>query len=190
MRKIILLMHVSLDGFAGGPSGEMDWIGYNSELESYVHTLHDSTDAAIYGRATYDMMQTYWPTVLTNPDSTASEKNHARWYDAATKVIVSRTLHSDPALRRVVVGQNLAAEMQAVKQQPGQNLWLIGSPSVSRAFIELDLIDEYWLNVNPVILGSGLPTFGETKDRLGLKLISSQTFAGGVVGLRYERDRS
>jgi dihydrofolate reductase len=190
MRKIVLLMHVTLDGFAAGPNGEMDWIGYDKELESYVHALHDSTDAAIYGRATYDMMESYWPTVLSKPESTESEKNHARWYDDATKVIVSRTLKSDPARKRVVVGQNLAAEINAIKAQPGKDLWMIGSPSVSRRFIELDLIDDYWLNVNPVILGSGLSMFGDSKDRLGLKLIASQTFAGGVVGLRYERDRS
>ncbi|MEO8612935.1 MAG: dihydrofolate reductase family protein [Chloroflexota bacterium] len=190
MRKVILLMHVTLDGFAAGLNGEMDWISYDDALETYVHALHDSTDAAIYGRETYEMMQSYWPTVLSDPTSSEGAKNHARWYEAVTKVIVSRTLESDESVKRVVIGKNLVAEMQAIKQQPGKDLWLIGSPSVSQVLVEHDLIDEYWLNVNPVILGKGKPFFGSPQDKLGLKLISSQTFAGGVVALRYERDRS
>ena len=190
MRKVILLMHVTLDGFVAGPNDEMDWIGYDNELETYVHALHATTDAAIYGRRTYEGMQSYWPTVLSNPASSESEKNHARWYENATKIIVSRTLESDETVKRVVIGDNIAAEMAKIKQQPGKDLWLIGSPIVAQIFMQHDLIDEYWLNINPVILGSGKPLFGSLKDKLGLKLISSRTFAGGVVALRYEREKA
>jgi dihydrofolate reductase len=190
MRKVILLMHVSLDGFVAGPNHEMDWIDYDDALETYVHALHETTDAAIYGRRTYEGMQSYWPTVLSDPTSSEGAKNHARWYESATKYIVSRTLESDEAVKRVVIGGDLAAQINAVKQQPGKDLWLIGSPSVVQQFVQHDLIDDYWLNVNPVILGKGKPLFAGTPDKLGLKLLSSRTFAGGVVALRYKRDKT
>ena len=77
MRKVIFLIHLSLDGFTAGPNGEMDWIVYNDEMEQYSYSLHNTTDAAIYGRVTYQMMEGYWPTVLTNP-SAGSELAHAK----------------------------------------------------------------------------------------------------------------
>ena len=70
MRKVIFLIHMSLDGFVAGPNGEMDWIVYNEEVEKYAHDLHRSTDAAIYGRVTYQMMDSYWPSVLDGSAST------------------------------------------------------------------------------------------------------------------------
>jgi dihydrofolate reductase len=178
-------MHVSLDGFAAGPNGEMDWITFDDELEKHVHTLHRTTDAAIYGRVTYEMMQGYWPTVLSDPTSTEGAQNHARWYENATKVIVSRTLKGDGD-KTLVIGDNLAEEIMKLKQQPGKDLWLIGSVSVAQTFMRHGLIDEYWLNVNPVVLGSGKSLFGALDDKLNLKLLSAKTFNGGVVALRYE----
>ena len=99
MRKVILLEHVSLDGFAAGVNGEMDWITYDSDVESYVHTLHASTDTAIYGRNTFQMMQSYWPTVLTQPNSESSTLDHARWLENATKIAISRTMAQPDIVR-------------------------------------------------------------------------------------------
>src|SRR5437016_5020913 len=94
MRKVIFLIHMSLDGFVAGPNGEMDWIVYNDEMEKYSHELHKTTDAAIYGRVTYQMMEGYWPTVLTEPSPTPGALEHARWLDSATKIVFSKTLQS------------------------------------------------------------------------------------------------
>lgn len=185
MRKIILLEHLSLDGFASGPNGEMDFLTYDSELESYVHQLHATTDAAIYGHNTYNMMQGYWPTVLNTPDAGAGEMNHARWYDAATKVVVSRSMKATDSKTVVVGTGNLADEVNALKQHPGKDLWLIGSIASTRAFLKLGLVDEYWLNINPVVLGKGESIFEGVGD-LKLKLIGAKPFACGVVAFRYE----
>src|SRR6266540_4131546 len=92
MRKVIFLIHVSLDGFVAGPNGEMDWIVNNDDLQNYIFALHNTTDAAIYGRVTYQMMEAYWPSVLADPKSSGVDLDHARWQDKATKIVFSRTL--------------------------------------------------------------------------------------------------
>jgi dihydrofolate reductase len=186
MRKVIFLMHVSLDGFVAGPNGEMDWIVYDEELAQYSRDLHSVTDAAIYGRVTYEMMEGYFPQALTNPSTEPGDLAHARWYDAATKIVISRTLQSDPVLKRVVIGDNIAEEITRLKQGPGKHMWLLGSPSAAQTFMKLGLIDEYRLNINPVVLGRGKSLFGELGQQLKLKLLEARMFKCGVAGLRYE----
>jgi dihydrofolate reductase len=188
MRKVIFLMHVSLDGLVAGPNGEMDWIVYNDDVEKYSHDLHSTTDTAIYGRVTYEMMNGYWPTVLDNPDSTPGELAHGRWYRDATKLVFSRKLDKLEGSNTVLIKDNIADEMATYKRQPGQDIWLLGSPTLAQTFMRLGLIDEYRLNVNPVVLGAGKPLFAD--DALKLKLLESLTFSGGVVALRYEPERS
>ena len=186
MRKVIFLIHVTLDGFVAGPNGEMDWIVYDDEIEKYAHELHSSTDAAIYGRVTYQMMEGYWPSVLADPSSTGGALDHARWYDSATKIVFSRTLHSTQQENTMLIHEHVADEMAKIKQQPGKNLWLIGSPTLAQTFMQLDLIDEYRIQVNPVVLGIGKRLFEGVDKSLRLKLLEARTFEGGVVALRYE----
>ena len=187
MRKVISLIHMSLDGYAAGPNGEMDWIVYDSDIEQAAHALHATTDAAIYGRVTYQMMAGYWPSVLANPErQTQAELNHARWVDTATKIVFSRTLDHADWHNTLLIKDNLVEEMQRIKQQPGKDIWLLGSPSLSQAFMQHNLIDEYRINVNPVILGGGKPYFGQQQTRLGLKLVASKAHQNGVTELRYE----
>ncbi|HEX2905341.1 MAG TPA: dihydrofolate reductase family protein [Phototrophicaceae bacterium] len=188
MRKIIFLIHVSLDGLVAGPNGEMDWIVYNEEVEKYAHSLHATTDAAIYGRVTYQMMQGYWPTVLADPTAGEGDKNHARWYENATKIVVSRTLMAGGD-KTLLIRDNLGPEIEKIKQQPGKNLWLLGSPTLAQAMMRLNLIDEYRINVNPVMLGRGRPLFAGLDDQRHLKLLEATPFKGGVVALRYETVR-
>jgi dihydrofolate reductase len=186
MRKVILLMHVSLDGFVAGPNGEMDWIVYDHDVEHDAHALHASTDAAIYGRVTYQMMESYWPTVLADPSSTGPALNHARWLDGATKIVISRTLEAVTWKNTLLIKDHVAEEIAKLKQQPGKDMWLIGSPSIVHEFMRHDLIDEYRLNVNPVVLGRGIPLFASADQPLQLKLQEAKPYACGVVGLRYE----
>jgi dihydrofolate reductase len=189
MRKIISLIHVSLDGFAAGLNGELDWIAYNDEIEQYAHAMHDVTDAVIWGRNTYQIMAGYWLTVPGNPDSTPAERNHARWLEEATKIVVSRTLDSvewNNARNTVLIKDNITEEINRIKQQPGKDIWFLGSPGLLRTFMQLDLIDEYRFNVNPVILGSGQSLFDDVNTKLSLKLLEARPFKTGSVVLRYE----
>ncbi len=190
MRKIIFLMHISLDGLVAGPNGPMDlgWVSYTNELEQFAHQLHETTDAAIYGRVTWEMMDSFWPNMEENPDSSPGDIAHSRWYNAATKYVISKTLDAGDRKNTVVIGDNLAEEFTKIKQQPGKDLWLLGSPSVARTFMQLGLIDEYRLTLNPIILGQGKPLFGELEPALKLKLIEAKTLDSGVVTLRYVPD--
>jgi dihydrofolate reductase len=189
MRKIISMIHLSLDGFAAGPNDELDWISYDDELEQYAHSLHVMTDAVIWGRRTYQGMAEYWLTVPGNPASTPAELEHARWLEQATKIVVSRTLDRiewNNAQNTVLIKDNIAEEINAIKQQPGKDIWFLGSTGLAQTFMQLDLIDEYRININPTVLGRGKPLFAGVTRSFPLKLLDAKTFRSGVVGLRYE----
>ncbi|HEX4270609.1 MAG TPA: dihydrofolate reductase family protein [Rhizomicrobium sp.] len=183
MRKLISLMHVSLDGFCAGPKGEMDWISMNSTIFADATNVIDQAGAAVYGRTVHDMMKSYWPTFLGKPDS--PEVRHAHWVEQIPKLTFSRSMMSSDwnnvQLRRE------AKEIFADKEQPGKDLLIFGSPSLVHAFLELDAIDEFWIFQNPVLLGSGIAYFkGAARNRL--KLLSHKPFDNGVIRLRYAKE--
>jgi dihydrofolate reductase len=193
MRKVISLIHLSLDGMASGPNDELDWIAYDDDLERYAHSMHEVADAVIWGRRTYEGMAGYWLTVPGDPNSTAAALEHARWLDGATKIVVSRTLERvewNDAQNTVLIKDNIADEINKVKQQPGKAIWFLGSTKLAQTFMQLDLIDEYRININPTVLGQGKLLFADVTRRFPLKLLEARTFPSGVVALRYEPDRS
>ena len=192
MRKVISLIHLSLDGFAAGPNDELDWIAYDDELEQYSHALHATTDAVIWGRRTYEGMASYWLTVPGNPDSTPAEREHVAYLQGATKIVVSRTLDRvewGDAHNTVLIKDNIAGEINTIKQQPGKDIWFLGSTMLAQTFMQLDLIDEYRININPTVLGQGKPLFAGVTRAFPLKLLEATPFKSGVVALRYEPDR-
>lgn len=193
MRRVISMIHLSLDGFASGPNDELDWIAYDDELERYAHSLHAQTDAVIWGRRTYEGMASYWLTVPGNPESTPAELEHAQYLQDSTKIVVSRTLDHidwDGAQNTVLIKDNIADEINRIKQQPGKDIWFLGSPILARTFMQLDLIDEYRININPTVLGQGKPLFAGEMRAIPLKLLESRSLASGVVALRYEPVRT
>src|SRR3954468_3092947 len=183
MRKLISLMHVSLDGYCGGPKGEMDWIAMNDEIFADASELIHTAGAAVYSRITHDMMRGYWPKMLGKPDSPAVR--HARWVEQIPKITFSRTMESSDwnnvQLRRE------AKEILADKQGEGKDLLIFGSPGLVHSFLELDAIDEFWMFQNPILLGAGLPYFqGAVKTKL--KLVAQKPFDNGVIRLHYARE--
>ena len=192
MRKVIAMIHLSLDALAAGPNDELDWISYDDELERYAHSMHALTDAVIWGRRTYEGMAGYWLTVPGNPESTESEREHARFLADATKIVVSRTLDRvewNGAPNTVLIKDNISDEINAIKRQPGKDIWFLGSVGLAQTFMRLDLIDEYRVNINPTVLGQGKPYFAEGGPGFPLRLLESRTLGSGVVTLRYERER-
>jgi dihydrofolate reductase len=190
MRKIIAMIHLSLDGCSSGPNDELDWVSYDSDLEGYAHSLHALTDAVIWGRRTYDLMAGYWLTVPGNPNSTPPELEHAHWLEDSTKIVVSRTLDRidwGGATNTVLIKDNIAEQINAIKQQPGKDIWFIGSTALAQTFMQLDLIDEYRININPTVLGQGKHLFDNVTRKFQLALLESKTFPSGVVALRYGR---
>jgi dihydrofolate reductase len=189
MRKIKHLIHMSLDGYANAPDGNFEWMVYNDEIEKYAHDLiHNTGDAVLWGRNTFEGMKTYWPTVLGNSGSSPAELEHANWLNHSTKYVVSTTL-TEAELgweNTVVLGENFAEEIAKIKQQPGKDILIMGSLALVRSLREHGLIDEFYINVNPKTLGGGTPLFAPSEQEQ-LNLVEARTLQGGVVALQYTR---
>lgn len=178
-------MHTSLDGFVAGPNGEMNWIKFDDALFDFVGTMTALSDTALYGRVTYEMMQSYWPEAGKQPNASKHDIEHSTWYNNVSKVVLSKTLQSDGLHNTIVIGDRLSEQITKIKQQEGKNIIIFGSPSASRSLLNEGLVDEFWLFVNPIILGQGMPLFKDITGITNLKLIESKTFACGVIALHY-----
>lgn len=185
MRKIVLFMHTSLDGFVAGPSGEMDWIKVDDEIFDYVGKRTDQSDTALYGRVTYDMMESYWPTAAQKPGATKHTLDHSKWYNSVSKIVVSRTMKGKNPKNTKIVSENIKNEILKIKEADGKEILVFGSPSVGHVLMHHNLIDEYWLFVNPVLLGKGIPLFKDIPERKNLKLMKNHVFSSGVICVNY-----
>jgi len=189
MRKIISFMHLSLDGFVAGPNGEMDWIKVDEEIFDYVHKRISEGDTSLYGRVTYQMMESYWPTAADKPTATRHDINHSKWYAKVHKVVLSTTMQDANLTNTQIISDNLSDNINKLKQQPGKEILLFGSPTATHSLIQQNLIDGYWLFLNPIILGRGIPLFADIKDKIKLNLLTTHKFACGVTELNYIVDR-
>lgn len=192
MRKIISFAHLTLDGFASATTPGMHSLGFvniSEELFSYVEQRIGKTDTALYGRVTYDMMEGYWPTAADQPDASAHDHAHSRWYKAARKVVLSKSMAGTEKPNTHVISNNLSEEINKLRHSEGSEILMFGSPSATHALMAENLIDGYWLFVNPVLLGQGIPLFKNIQERTALKLVESKTFSSGVVCLNYEVKR-
>jgi dihydrofolate reductase len=194
MRKIISFMHISLDGFVAGLNGEMDWIKVDEEIFDHVGKRISENDTALYGRVTYQMMENYWPTAADNPTATKHDIEHSKWYNKAQKIVLSKTM-KDPGLTNTkIISDNLLDRINEIKQSGpvlsgSKEILLFGSPTATHSLIQLNLIDGYWLFVNPIILGQGIPLFVDIKEKIKLKLLTTRQFNCGVTELNYTVDR-
>ena len=182
-------MHISLDGFVAGPKGEMNWIKVDEDIFDHVGRRIGETDTALYGRATYEMMEGYWPTAGDKPNASKHDIDHSRWYKKAHKVVLSKTMKDASLPNTTIISDNLADSINEIKQKAGSEILLFGSPTATHALMQLDLIDGYWLFVNPIILGQGIPLFTNIKDKIKLQLVTTRQFTSGVTELSYLVDK-
>lgn len=182
MRKVILFNMVTLEGFFEGPNREIDWHHVDKEFNDFAIDQLNSADSLLFGRVTYEMMASYWPT----PAATANDPIVAGKMNALPKFVFSRTLKKAEWNNTKLVKENIAEEISKLKQQPGKDLLLFGSADMASTLTQLGLIDEYRIMVNPVVLGSGKPLFKGIKDRLELRLVNTKTFGNGNVLLYYQ----
>ncbi|AWH83932.1 dihydrofolate reductase [Flavobacterium album] len=185
MRKIISFMHISLDGFVAGPNGEMNWIRVDQEIFDHVEKRIGGGDTALYGRVTFDMMESYWPTAADSPTASKHDIVHSKWYSEVHKVVLSKTLEGTNLPNTTIISDNIADKINAIREQEGSDILLFGSPTATHSLIQLGLIDGYWLFVNPVILGEGIPLFTGIKDKIKLDLVNTKQFTSGVTELDY-----
>jgi len=192
MRKIISFMHISLDGFVAGPNGEMNWIKIDEEIFDHVGKRIRQGDTSMYGRLTYQMMESYWPTAGTRPAATKHDVEHSKWYEKVHKIVLSKSMKDERLNNTTIIGDSLSDRIGEIKRSPdgtGKEILLFGSPTATHSLIQHDLIDGYWLFVNPVILGEGIPLFKDIKHKINLDLLSTRSFASGVTELNYTVSR-
>jgi len=189
MGNIVLFMHASLDGFAAGVNGEMNWIHVDQEIFDFVEERIAKTNTALYGRVTFEMMESYWPTAGDEPGASKHDKVHAAWYKSAHKIVLSNTLDQETLTNTTVIGKDYAAGVRKLKKDTAGEILLFGSPTTAHSLLAENLIDECWLFVNPVLLGDGIPVFKGIKEMQPLKLVKTLVFSSGVVCLQHELKR-
>ncbi len=185
MRKVIYSMLVSLDGFIEGPDHNLDWHIIDEELHQYINDQQAEVGASLYGRRMYETLAAYWPTAdAADPTNPGYVLEFARIWKAMPKIVFSKTLDKVEWNSRLV-REDVAGEVLKLKAQPGKDL-TVGGAALAASLIRLDLIDEYQLFVQPVILGSGTPFFPPLDNKINLKLIETHRFGSGVILLRYQ----
>lgn len=189
MRKLVSFTHLSLDGYACGPAGELEWANVEPEIAGDVDARLKEVGAAVYGRVVYGMMLGYWPTVSSNPESTPHDRSHMAWVEAIPKLLVSRSLERADWNNTTLIRGNVADAIREQKAQPGGSLMVFGSPRLVHLLARLGLVDEYLIYLNPVVLGGGTPLF-EAGQAMKLNLVESKPFQAGVVALRYAVDHT
>ena len=180
MKKIIAALSMTLDGFCDHTVSVV-----NEETHEHFNGLSSNADTLLMGRTTYQLMESYWPSLVKNPTGNKPIDEFAVLIDDISKIVFSRTL-TDVSWKNTELKKEIVkADILKLKEQEGKNI-LVGSPSLIVAFTQLNLIDEYNLNISPIIAGSGLVLFKNIKDRVNLKLLETKTFKDGVVNMRYE----
>jgi dihydrofolate reductase len=185
-RKLALFMHISIDGFTARPNGSMDWIHINEDMFEYARLQTEESDTAIYGRKTFELMDAYWPTAADKQNASKHDIEHSTWYSKVQKIVVSETMRGKKIPQVEIISENVITQIKALKQRAGKDIVMFGSPTLSHAFMNHNLIDDYWLFINPVILGTGIPLFKDIKNQLNLELIKNISLAGGVIAAHYK----
>lgn len=185
MRSIVLVVHISLDGFVAGPKGELDNFPSGEENLAFVVSLTQGADAALFGKNSYLLLNSYWPTARNHPGATKPEIEYSNWYNDAQKIVVSTTLPEPHAANTLVVRENVSSTIAAIKNQPGRDILIFGSPTLSQTLTEADLIEEYWIFINPVLFGNGIPLFTSMVRQINLKLFKTKSFINGELAMHY-----
>lgn len=183
MRKVILDLAVTLDGYIEGPNGEIDWCIVDTDLgageKSFFETFPDEIDTVFYGRVSYEMYGSY------DPEEEGMLKDFYNRVNRMKKYIFSTTM-KNAADGHSIVGGDIAKEVNRIKAMPGKDIWLFGGASLITDFVNLNLVDEYRLAVHPVVLGAGKPLFTDIQQRVNLELINAKGSKSGVVSLYYK----
>ena len=183
MRKLIAAINLTLDGFCDHTAMIAD-----EEIHQHYNELLSNAGTLIYGRITYQLMESYWPSVVKDLTGNKPMDEFAVLIDNISKIVYSQTLKNvswkNTTLKKEIIKEEVL-ELKQSRNGESKNI-VVGSPSLIVAFSQLDLIDEYQLSVQPTVLGSGLPLFKNVRDRVDLKLLKTKTFGCGALMLYYE----
>jgi dihydrofolate reductase len=184
MSKLILFNAMTVDGFFEGPNKEIDWhnVGSDGEFNEFAIEQLNSADLLIFGRVTYEMMASYWPT----PEGVKDDPVIAQKMNSIPKIVFSRTLDVAAWQNTIIVREKFDQKIKELKHEKSKDLFIFGSADLASSFRRLNLIDEYRVMLSPVLLGKGNPLFKEWNTKLHLKLLKIKEFKSGNVLLIYK----
>jgi dihydrofolate reductase len=179
-------MMVSLDGYIEGFNHDLSWHNVDEEFNKFAAEQLDEADTLFFGRKTYELMANFWPTTQAiKNDPVVAEK-----INFAPKIVFSKTLEKlkeKPNWKNIkLIKRNLAEEIQKLKDKPGKDIAVLASNNLCVSLLELGLLDELRIMVNPVALGKGTPLFYGIKKKLMFKLIKTKNFKSGNILLYYK----
>ena len=189
MRKLIVFNQVSIDGYFTDADGDMSWAHkQDAEWNAFVAENAKSGGELLFGRITYELMKSYWPT----PAAAKAAPVVAEQMNNLPKIVFSRTLDKAPWNNTKLVGGDLAAEIRKMKNEPGEQMVIMGSGTIVSQLTAEGLIDEYQIVVNPIVLAKGRTMFQGIKRKLNLKRTKTRTFGNGerLTVLRADNVRS
>lgn len=173
MRKVILGLAVSLDGFIEGPNGEYDWCFTDQDygLSAFFRRI----DAILMGRKSFELAQ-----------SADGENGGGNPWKGITTYVFSKTLKSVTDKDTVLISGDAPSEVRKLKAGPGKDIWLFGGAELTASLLGESLVDELWLSIHPVVLGSGKPLFQNIRERMNLKLVEHKVYDTGLVSVCYK----
>ena len=183
MRKLIFHMATSIDGYLEGLNREIDWHIVKDDFKAYINELVQNADILVMGRITYQLVADFW----SSPAALRTDPATAKMINDAQKIVFSKTLKNVEWQNTTLVNTDPVKEIRRLKEMPGGYL-LMGSSDLALSLVKEGLIDEFRINLNPIILGSGKTVFTGLDQRVPLKLIKTQVFDSGVVVLTYQPD--
>ncbi len=182
MRKILTFLVASVDGYYEGPNQEFDWPVVDEEFNQFALQQLDEVDTLMFGRVTYELMASYWPTSQAQQD----DPKVAQAMNSLPKIVVSKTLGEPTWENTRLIRDDVAGQLAALKRQPGKDIAIMGSSNLTVSLLEMGLLDELRIMVHPVVLGGGRSLFRTANQRIGVKLVDTRTFRSGNVLLTYQ----
>lgn len=186
MRKLILIVHTSLDGYVAGEDGSFEKFDPSPENLDFVCSLTDKADAMLAGRNSYEMLQMYWPTARDKENASESEIKYSNWYNNAEKIVLSDSLSGKEPANTTILSGDIANHLKEIKKQQGKNILMFGSPTAFKTLSQLNLIDEYWIIQYPALFGEGLTFFTLAGESKKLQLLSVRQLSKGEVVMNYK----
>lgn len=183
MRKLTVFNFISLNGMYKGADDDISWHRHGEEEGEYSAQSLQADDILLFGRITYEMMASWWPT----PMAAEAYPEVAAGMNSAEKIVFSNTLEAPHWENTITMDGDIIGRMREMKQQPGKDLTILGSGTIVSQFAEAGLIDEYQIMLDPVVLGSGTCIFSHMKQGMALKLVGEpRVFKSGTILLTYK----
>jgi len=182
MRKLFAFNMISLDGFFEGPNQDINWHNVDEEFNEFAIEQTSTIGTILFGRVTYQLMESYWPT----PDALKNDPVIAGLMNSLPKIVFSKTLDEAEWNNTRLVKDNIVEEILKLKQQTGKELAVFGSANLLSTLIQMDLVDEHRIIINPLVLGKGVPLFKKVDEKINLRLLKTRIFKSGNVLLYYE----